>query len=92
MEIPPWPWFRGTPNPETPYDLGIGAGYAIALTWPVVLCVVWVLGAILEPVGHTVNKCSPPDDTSRLRSGSLSGSARPAVSKGGGVVLSATAP
>src|SRR2546430_1196841 len=36
----------GTPNPKTPYDLGIGAGYAIALIWPAVVCVVWVLGAV----------------------------------------------
>lgn len=36
----------GTYNPETPYDLGIGAGYAIALLWPLVLAVVWLLGAL----------------------------------------------
>ena len=36
----------GTFNPETPYDLGIGAGYAIVFAWPFVLCVVWLLGTI----------------------------------------------
>lgn len=36
----------GTFNPETPYDLGVGAGYAIALVWPFILCIAWLLGTI----------------------------------------------